>query len=104
MANDLISRSEAIRRLMACSETWTNVGNCSDCKAEVFKSIIETVKAQSAVDAEPVRHGYWVAYPRNGRDRSNRCSVCNKFANFPYKYCPHCNAKMDGGEINGYLG
>ena len=100
MNTDLISRSEAIRRLAACSETWTNAGNCSDCKAEVFKSIIETVKAQSAVDAEPVRHGWWMAYkgtgcPGTGYDELNRCSVCKSYSIFMYRFCPECGAKMD---------
>lgn len=96
MANDLISRSKAIRRLMACSETWTNVGSCSDCKAEVLKSIIEMVKAQAAVDAEPVRHGTWI-YMGDGLSYRWKCSECGLKEARIHFYCPRCGAKMGGG-------
>lgn len=52
-------------------------------------------------DAEPVRHGEWSDYQINGYDGlhpvyETRCSLCDKYAKFTYRYCPHCGARMDG--------
>lgn len=62
------------------------------------------------VDAEPVRHGYWV-YDKNGMDWNLgawECSECGERNNNlggtrrinPYnfvgsRYCPNCGARMD---------
>lgn len=53
-----------------------------------------------AADVAPVRHGCWV------KEKSDvlihwHCSVCEKcyFLEEPNAdYCPHCGAKMDGGD------
>ena len=69
-----------------------------------FLNVQATVNAMPTIDAEPVRHGRWIqnktvyAY--------HNCSLCK----VPHKmqmscniyvllkYCPHCGAKMDGGD------
>ena len=56
-----------------------------------------------AANVAPVRHGRWV------KEKSDvlihwHCSVCEKcyFLEEPNAdYCPHCGAKMDGGDLNG---
>ena len=56
-----------------------------------------------AADVAPVKHGCWV------KEKSDvlihwHCSVCEKcyFLEEPNAdYCPHCGAKMDGGDLNG---
>lgn len=52
-------------------------------------------------DVQEVRHGRWVneSHLMYG-PISAQCSVCELFSgtwlrNAPYKYCPHCGAKMD---------
>ena len=67
------------------------------------------IKQQPTVDAEPVRHAYWI---RQGIYRGNdtsgfiewvyRCSDCGNEALMNNMclivltdYCPHCGAKMD---------
>ena len=56
------------------------------------------------IEAEPVKHGWWV---RDGIDKW-RCSVCGVGDNYAYawdgggaklqdNYCPNCGAKMEGG-------
>ena len=65
--------------------------------------IINYINEQPAADVEPVRHGCWV------KEKSDvlihwHCSVCEKcyFLEEPNAdYCPHCGAKMDGGDLNG---
>ena len=54
------------------------------------------------VDAEPIRHGYWL-YDRlcstnGGTYGVQRCSNCGyyyKDFGDEWNYCPHCGAKMD---------
>lgn len=64
-------------------------------------SFIEFLKAQPAIEAEPLRHGRWV-----GNHRHVSCSCCGVTFCIPdgeigeldmsfYKYCPKCGAKMD---------
>ena len=61
--------------------------------------------AQATVDAEPVRHGHWLAVKGwddvIGELDNAECSVCHEtqegeyWAKTYYKYCPNCGAKMD---------
>lgn len=59
------------------------------------------------IEAEPVRHGYWI--PVDGGDTCDEweCSVCGKWMVFQndmyyddmfeeFQRCPKCGAKMDG--------
>ena len=62
-----------------------------------------TILCVPSADVAPVRHGCWV------KEKSDvlihwHCSVCEKcyFLEEPNAdYCPHCGAKMDGGDLNG---
>ena len=58
------------------------------------------LKGIPAADVAPVRHGHWCW---DGRFRA--CSICGSYVEFTetlgashWKYCPHCGAKMYGGE------
>ena len=59
---------------------------------------IRKVKDAPTIEAEPVRHGEWVECGFRAK-----CSVCGGSGSIydapinPYKYCPYCGAKMDGG-------
>ena len=80
-------------------------GGCGDyplyCLA--INDCINVLDEMPAADVAPVRHGCWV------KEKSNvlihwHCSVCEKcyFLEEPNAdYCPHCGAKMDGGDLNG---
>lgn len=46
-------------------------------------------------DVEVVRHGEWKASVMS--TGAPHCSLCNGVAQSRYTYCPHCGAKMDGG-------
>ena len=62
---------------------------------------------EPTIDAVPVVHGEWVEwYPpkhmiMTGEELLYRCSVCDaKYSDVEgYRHCPHCGAKMDGGQI-----
>lgn len=55
-----------------------------------------------AIDAEPVRHGRWVAIDRiaSGFPWKLRCNRCGVPQDYPHTYCPNCGAKMDAKEEN----
>ena len=84
--------------------------SCYDCihfdvcyKIEHFGRDLEDTspcKQFISKDVTPVKHGHWV------KEKSDvlihwHCSVCEKcyFLEEPNAdYCPHCGAKMDGGD------
>ena len=80
-------------------------GGCGDyplyCLA--ISDCMNVLDEMPAADVAPVRHGHWV------KEKSDvlihwHCSVCEKcyFLEEPNAdYCPHCGAKMDGGDLNG---
>ena len=57
------------------------------------------IRALPAVDAEPVRHGCWVAAESPAHLAAIKCSECNTMFQLRWKayliFCPHCGAKMD---------
>ena len=67
------------------------------------ETLLYFIRKVPAADVAPVRHGCWV------KEKSDvlihwYCSVCEKcyFLEEPNAdYCPHCGAKMDGGDLNG---
>lgn len=72
-------------------------------KYDAWDEIIDALENITAADVAPVVHGRWVSVAGK-RDRI--CSRCLR--DEPYKnadddaevfeFCPHCGAKMDGGD------
>lgn len=94
MNNDLISRKALLERIKEDAPWWW----------QNFHSylVVDMLKEAPVIDAEPVRHGWWTAYKIDGRyglneTSENRCSICNRYSIFAYRFCPECGAKMDGG-------
>lgn len=65
-------------------------------------AILDSIDEQPTIEAEPVRHGYWIE--RDGIFKDGvikvdhlECSECGKtqrrYRDTPY--CPNCGAKMD---------
>ena len=50
-------------------------------------------------DMEEVKHGEWLYLESSDEDYSYfwKCSLCGYYGWHKGKYCPHCGAKMDGG-------
>lgn len=67
---------------------------------------LKEVRSAPAADVAPVVHGEWIHNPM--REYDYICSVCrgdapeNRMRNNAIltPYCPHCGAKMDGGNRN----
>lgn len=92
---------EALREILdGWRDAHADVDDVHGCG--LLEDVICEVDAQTAADVAPVVHGRWVSVAGK-RDRI--CSRC--LHNEPYKnadddaevfeFCPHCGAKMDGG-------
>ena len=76
-------------------------------KYDAWEEIVDALENIPAADVAPVVHGRWVSVAGK-RDRI--CSRC--LHNEPYKnadddaevfeFCPHCGAKMDGGDSDAF--
>ena len=71
-----------------------------------YSNLWDEVDAMPAADVTPVKHGRWIAEYDCGYITPH-CSECGETAltkeetgyDYVYSsYCPHCGAKMDGGE------
>ena len=70
------------------------------------KNIQDMITGIPAADVAPVVHGRWEMRPTGmatdtGPEYKAYCTVCNE-PNKQYQppFCPHCGAKMDGGNEN----
>lgn len=112
--NYLISRAAAIDAICGCF----NIMEAQGVDMTVARTIvISALDNAPAVDAAPVRHGTWGRY--YDEDHCTEYIVCSNCgakydSDIVFAYhngeprleleglerCPHCGAKMDGGEDN----
>lgn len=111
--NDLISREELIKEACgkcdgACDCCCEE--NCIQCKRPNMRcDFRKDLDDAPTVDAVPVVHGRWINKTENRKmdelciyttERVD-CSVCDHIfwhtSALTYSFCPHCGAKMDGG-------
>ena len=85
-------------------------GQRSPCRSPAQNRMLDCLKADviriPAADVAPVVHGRWEMRPTGmatdtGPEYKAYCTVCNE-PNKQYQppFCPHCGAKMDGGNEN----
>ena len=101
--DEFISREATIKRIKEVYCVSCNSYHGVRCRACGTGDAIDMIEDAPAADVAPVRHGRWVSVAGK-RDRI--CSRCLR--NEPYKnadddaevfeFCPHCGAKMDGGD------
>ena len=68
-----------------------------------YKMFENVINEQPTVDAEPVRHGHWIAHYDDiwPEESTLECSICHEEQGkgmLDINYCPACGAKMDGGK------
>ena len=51
-----------------------------------------------AADVAPVVHGRWMPFHSDVSGDIQYCSACEIGFGAKMDYCPHCGAKMDGGD------
>lgn len=58
------------------------------------------IAAFPAANVAPVVHGRWVTHYRSGTTVAEGyvSTCCDMWNNRKSNYCPHCGAKMDGGD------
>lgn len=76
---------------------YGNIGTFSKLYVEWLKRVLTEMPV---VDVQEVRRGQWVK-----RSLTPYCSICHKPSEYECDgthsmppFCPHCGAKMDGGE------
>ena len=96
-ADDLISRKQAIKEILAFCPEETKPGSLDEYGVAVLSGIIEVVlKRLPAADAVPVTHGLWISFNCAGNELY-QCSECFHWidAKTDKNYCPNCGAKME---------
>ena len=78
--------------------------NLDDAYGQGWDDALCSIEHIPAADVAPVVHGRWEMRPTGmatdtGPEYKAYCTVCNE-PNKQYQppFCPHCGAKMDGGE------
>ena len=72
-------------------------------KYDAWEEIVDALENIPAADVAPVVHGRWVSVAGK-RDRiCSRCLHNKTYKNADddaevFEFCPHCGAKMDGGD------
>lgn len=61
-----------------------------------WRDILQIIRIQPVVDAEPVRHGQWIPQITDLGTMVFCCSACQRISDIHWAYCPRCGAKMDG--------
>lgn len=77
------------------------LGICRVIFEDDFKKAITNMPENIIVDVAPVRHGRWIEKEKYTFGIMYDCSLCeNRILDngHPWKYCPNCGAKMDGGD------
>lgn len=82
-----------------------------NCPLFVASEVDQYIDSMPSVNAEPVRHGTWIPTEYDSYADGYpvyelwECSECRNEhegdADTLTAYCPHCGAKMDGGNENG---
>lgn len=106
--DEYISRKAAIAYIREqseeCQKAFEELGGESGIYADAYNDLAEDFYSIPAADVAPVVHAEWVVCG-DGDNVPWMCSHCGKTTAHKYKviygkYCPHCGAKMDGGNEN----
>ena len=90
------------------TKTMIRSGSMRAFAEELTSAFIRDIDEQPTVEPEQ-RTGKWIPQDHNKRVGNistcvyyyPTCSECGQVGNETYKYCPHCGARMNGGEQNG---
>ena len=68
---------------------------CDSCLLGDAKDYVDRMPT---IDAEPIRHGYWIFNPKDAIEMMftlPKCSQCGAESSDGGNYCSNCGAKMD---------
>lgn len=102
---EFISREATIKRIKEVYCVGCNSYHGVRCRACGTGDAIDLIEDAPAADVAPVRHGRWVDRIVDENEviqpwmKRYYCSECLEGGNQSwFKFCPHCGAKMDGGD------
>lgn len=114
--SDYIDRDLLLAEIKKLKKSpWYNGGYGTyerNIRREAIDIIVDLcIRPAPAAGAQEIKHGEWIKYrPENALDGAYFCSTCfkeQKMADGTITpldigcyYCPHCGAKMDGGNNN----
>ena len=97
-----MAEKEYIEREAALKQNYFSESKTPDDNYRFNAEIKFCISSLPAADVAPVKHGHWI-----NENFYTHCSACGKMAiydkygqEFESDYCPHCGAKMDGGNLN----
>ena len=95
-----MAEKEYIEREAALKQNYFSESKTPDDNYRFDAEIKFCISSLPAADVAPVRHGRWI-----NENFYTHCSACGKMAIYDKygqevesDYCPHCGAKMDGGD------
>jgi hypothetical protein len=102
--SDYINREDAmslINKSVSCVAPKVGVMDYKHGVITGLNMACDIVEALSSADVAPVRHGQWIherlPSTSGGSYEVIRCSECQwQFPIHETRYCPNCNARMDG--------
>ena len=68
------------------------------CRACWVDDMLDEVECFQPADVATVVHGRWMPFHSEAAGDIQYCSACEIGFDAKMAYCPHCGAKMDGGE------
>lgn len=89
---DLISRK-------ALFKAWDGLSDEIKDSNLLIDEMIRRTQDAKTVDADPVKRARWKPSPVPFA--MPICSACGEMGYFNWVACPHCGARMDGGEKDG---
>ena len=95
-----MAEKEYIEREAALKQNYFSESKTPDDNYRFNAEIKFCISSLPAADVAPVKHGHWVKEKPDVLIHWH-CSVCKNcyYLEEPNaNYCPHCGAKMDGGE------
>lgn len=104
---ECIEREATIKRIKEVYCVGCNSYNGVRCRACGTGDAIDIIEDAPAADVAPVVHGRWIRPHWKNNNYCCDCSECGGEAmhrdyqwnkNGVYPICPHCGAKMDGGD------
>lgn len=105
--SDYIDREELIKHIKDLPTWWAD--GSALCAYYLTKAITSIEEAPAA-DVQEIKHGKWIKMDIIPDDVDYYCSKCRNFIDIAtgretpidrgFFYCPHCGAKMDGGNNN----
>ena len=88
MSDDLIKRSDAIKALHDEWDECLVVDESGEHIADICEDVIDTIPSADRPQGE------WI----DAKNAGWKCTVCGKWSNGQYDYCPNCGARMKGAD------